>query len=219
MKQILKKYTNPTLIAASSFVVMSFILGITLSNGLVIFLSWNMLLAILSYFLSILAVYLKQKDVHLIAILVSIFLWVIFFPNTFYILTDFIHFQSYDFFISYPNIYNLNINDWYVFFDIVVGALIGLKLGILSIAQIKSITPKRIKKYEILLIFTLFILSSIGIYLGRFIRLNSWNIFDLSSIFNSIFEHFEFFILFILLFTIIQSLSYLLFKEKGESCT
>jgi uncharacterized membrane protein len=216
MIKSLKLYINPTLILALLFVGMSFILGIGLSNGLIIFLSWNMMLAIMVYVLSVLVVVLHKKNIHKIWIIFSIFLYIIFFPNSFYIITDFIHFEQYDFFNMYPDIYELDIYDWYVFFDIVVGALIALKLGILSISHVKSIASEKIKDYEYILLTLLFVLSSIGIYIGRFMRLNSWNIFDLTYIFNGIFEHFSFFILFVLLFTIIHGISYILFKEKGE---
>ncbi|BCR35118.1 DUF1361 domain-containing protein [Mariniplasma anaerobium] len=212
----LKAYLNPTLILACLFVGMSFILGVSLSNGLIIFLSWNMVLAIIVYLLSVLVVILYKKKTHKIWIISSIVAYVIFFPNSFYIITDFIHFEHYNFFNMYPNIYELDIYDWYVFFDIVVGALIALKLGILSISNIKSICSDKLKTFEYLGLTALFVLSSIGIYLGRFIRLNSWNILDISYIFNGIFEHFRFFVMFVLLFTIIHMISYILFKEKGE---
>ncbi len=212
----LKTFITPTFILACLFVPMSFILGASLSNGLIVFLSWNMVLAICVYVLSAIIVILHKKKIHMIWIILTIFLYIIFFPNSFYILTDFIHFEHYDFFNIYPNIYELDIYDWYIFFDIVIGALIGLKLGILSIAHIKSIISENLKDYEYIGVTMLFILSSIGIYLGRFIRLNSWNIFDLSYIFNSIFEHVRFFLMFVILFTIIQMIAYILFKEKGE---
>lgn len=212
----LKAYLHPAFILACIFVGMSFILGVSLSNGLIIFLSWNMMLAIMVYVLSVIGVILHKKKTHKIWIILVIFIYVIFFPNSFYILTDFIHFENYDFFRMYPDIYELDIYDWYVFFDIVVGALIALKLGILSIAHIKTILSNKLIEYEYILLTMLFILSSIGIYLGRFIRLNSWNIFDISYIFNGIFEHTRFFMIFVLLFTMIHMISYILFKEKGE---
>lgn len=212
----LKTYANPTFLLACLFVVMSFILGISLSNGLILFLSWNMILAIIVYLLSVLVVLIHKKKIHKIWIISSIFAYVIFFPNSFYILTDFIHFEHYDFFSMYPNIYELDIYDWYIFFDIVVGALIALKLGVLSISNIKSICSDKLKKFEYLGLTVLFILSSIGIYIGRFMRLNSWDIFDISYIFNGIFEYFSFFLMFVLLFTMIHMISYILFKEKGE---
>lgn len=212
----LKPYINPTLILSFLFVGMSFVLGMSLSNGLIIFLSWNMMLAIIVYLLSVLVVILHKKKTHKVWIISVLVVYIIFFPNSFYIITDFIHFEHYDFFNIYPDIYELDIYDWYIFFDIVVGALIALKLGILSISNIKLIISEKLKDYEYIGLTVLFVLSSIGIYIGRFMRLNSWNIFDLTYIFKGIFEHLSFFMMFVLLFTIIHMISYILFKEKGE---
>lgn len=210
------KYLNPTFILASLFVFMSFISGMILNNGLIVFLTWNMLLAIVVYIISIIVVYLHKKKSHKIWFISSIFIYIIFFPNSFYIITDLIHFQNYEFFNTYPSIYTFHIYDWFVFFVVTIGALVALKLSILSISHVKSVMPKIQKKYEYIGLTILFVLSSAGIYLGRFIRLNSWNIFDVTYIFNAIFDRFSFFIMFVLLFTIIHMIAYILFKEKGE---
>jgi uncharacterized membrane protein len=116
----------------------------------------------------------------------------------------------------YPNIYQLEIYDWYVFFIVTIAMMLGVKLGLLSIANIKKMIPTKYQKYEYLGLGILFLLSSIAIYLGRFIRLNSWNILDVRAIISGIFNHFGFFIMFIILFAIIHGVIYLLFKEKGD---
>lgn len=216
MRSFISKFINIPFILGVSFVFFSFILGIFLRNGLIIFLSWNMILALMVYVFSSIALELHERQFKWIWIVISIALWILFFPNSFYILTDTIHFQNYEFFKYYPNIYELESYEWYVFFDITIAALISLKIGLISLEQIKKIVPNALKQYQLLLIIGLFIISSIGIYLGRFIRLNSWNIFDLSSIFNGVIEHFNFFVVFVLLFTMIHLIAYYLFKNKGE---
>ena len=199
---------------AVGFAIFTFILGKILSNGLVIFLSWNIALAVFVYGLSFIVLYQHQKQKHKYMIWIGSVFWLLFFPNSFYILTDTIHFQNYEFFQTYPNIYQLEIYDWYVFFIVTIAMMLGIKLGLLSIFNIKKTIPKKYQKYEYIGLFMLFILSSIAIYLGRFIRLNSWNILDVSSIFSGIFDHFGFFLMFVILFTIIQGIIYILFKEK-----
>lgn len=198
------------------FIIFSFVLGFILKNGLIIFLSWNMILSMSVYLFSSLTVYLHKKEKNRIFIIMSLIVWILLFPNSFYILTDVIHFQQYQFFQTYPNIYLLDVYDWYVYFDIIVGALISIKIGLMSLEQIKKIIPKNLKKYQFICIIGLFFISSMGIYLGRFIRLNSWNIFDISRIFQGIFDYFDFFIVFVLLFTAIHLVTYALFKEKDE---
>jgi len=216
MRSFIRKFINIPFILGVSFVFFSFILGVFLRNGLIIFLSWNMILALMVYVFSSIALELHERQFKWIWIVISIGLWILFFPNSFYILTDTIHFQNYEFFKYYPNIYELKSYEWYVFFDITIAALISLKIGLMSLEQIKKIVPNALKQYQLLLIIGLFFISSIGIYLGRFIRLNSWNIFDLTSIISGVLEHFNFFVVFVLLFTMIHLIAYYLFKNKGE---
>lgn len=213
-KEHIIKRLHPTFYVAVGFALFTFIFGMILANGLVVFLSWNIALAIIVYGLSYISLNLYIKKTYRHLTWIGIVLWVIFFPNSFYIITDTIHFQNYDFFQVYPNIYQLEIYDWYVFFIVTIAMMIGIKLGLLSISNIKKIIPQKYMKYEAIGLIMLFFLSSIAIYLGRFIRLNSWNIFDLSSIFSGIFNHFEFFTIFVILLTIIHGVIYILFKEK-----
>jgi len=192
------------------YIIWSIVLGIILSNGLVIFLGWNMFLATIVLVLSEIADVLIKKNKPKGLLITIILLWILFFPNAFYILTDFIHFQEYVYFLNYPNLYAFKFYDWIIFFHIVCGALIGLKLGILSIDYF----IQYVKKHQTIYLSILFLASSFGIYLGRFIRLNSWDIFKIHIIIQEVFEQFWFMVGFVILFSIIHWISYLLFKEK-----
>lgn len=198
------------------YAVMSTTTGILLNNGLIIFLGWNVILATLVYFLSQMFVLSRTKK-HPFWMSYGIFiLFILFFPNAFYLLTDTIHFQAYTFFESYPTLYALGIEDWIVFSIVTVGMLYGVKLGISAIDHMKHVEFSWISKHRTSYLFILFILSSIGIYLGRFIRLNSWNIFDIQKIVFGILDHFAFFVQFVLLFTLIQGFCYFLFSSKTK---
>ena len=59
--------------------------------------------------------------------------WVLFYPNTIYITSDFIHLQNYNFFEIYGETYVFDFVDWYVFLLIFIGAMISGKIGIESI--------------------------------------------------------------------------------------
>jgi len=207
----IKKHPYKVFYALSlGYVILSIVLGLILGNGLVIFLGWNMILATVVLVLSeVVDATIRQKKNK--GLLIStIIMWILFFPNTFYILTDFIHFQEYSYFLNYPHIYAFKFNDWLVFAHIVCGALIGLKLGILSIDRLF----KYVKKHKEVYLTILFLASSFGIYLGRFIRLNSWDIFKIHIIIQTVFDQFWFMIGFVVLLVIIHWISYLLFKEK-----
>ena len=130
------------------------------------FLVWNLFLAFVPYFF---ISYLKSKislQKNKIKALSLLFVWLLFLPNSFYLITDFIHLSQ--------------SSNHLVWFDLVVFssyALIGFTLGIISLIEFENI----IKTYTSPLITNLIMpvicfLSGIGIYLGRILRYNSWDI-------------------------------------------
>ncbi len=199
------------------YMLTTVISGTILRDGLVLFLTINMFLAGVAYAISVLASYLNDKKNKVSILIILSVLWLLFFPNTIYITTDFIHLQNYDFFISYNSIYAYTISDWYVLFLIFVGALIGAKIGIKSLNMMLDIWQIKKNLYKILSILGIFVLSSIGIYVGRFLRLNSWDFYRLDIMLNGIVEQFYFFIGFIVILTMIHIVYYLIFNKKGDS--
>jgi uncharacterized membrane protein len=196
------------------YAILTTILGIIMNNGLIVFLGWNVILATFVFFLAQMFVYSRLKKQPFWLSYVIFILFILFFPNTFYLLTDTIHFQAYTFFEEYPALYAWMIEDWIVFMIVTIGMLYGVKLGISAIDFMQDVEFPLIKKNRTLYLLGLFILSSIGIYLGRFIRLNSWNILDVERIIFGILDPFTFFIQFVFLFTLIQGFGYFLFSSK-----
>ena len=199
------------------YVMASFFFGFMYGNGLILFLGWNLILAGVSAILSYVFVDLRQKKKHLILTLLVLGVFILFFPNTIYVMTDFIHLENYDFFREYADVYQYQIMDWVVLMMITWGALLSAKLGISSVDRIKPHLYQPIKPYTTILIFILFLLSSVGIYLGRFIRLNSWDIFNLFKVIPTIFEQFSFFMGFILIYTAIHLISYFILSESKHN--
>jgi len=137
-------------------------------SGYHLFLVWNLFLAFIPHlFISYLKAHIaiQKSKVKTFSLL---FLWLLFLPNSFYILTDLIHLTQ-----SSNNLF------W---FDLVVissYALIGFALGIISLIEFENI----IKTYASPLITHLIMplicfLCGIGIYLGRILRYNSWDIIN-----------------------------------------
>lgn len=161
-------------IVASIFVLIRIVY--TRSIGY-IFLIWNVFLAWLPLYFSLIYTNLKFKY-KFCGYLIGL-LWIIFYPNAPYILTDFIHLSRYRFYgdIVYGEISSSNFAIWYNFFLISIFIIIGLVLSYVSL----SVMHRHIReKYNTLIgwvfIVIISVLSGFAIYLGRFVRLNSWEI-------------------------------------------
>lgn len=128
------------------------------------FLLWNLLLAVIPYIISeIIKKYQPQKVKFYFLLLV----WLLFLPNAPYIITDFVHLH-----------HSKSTMLWYDLFMIFCFANTGLLLAIFSINDIYKIIKKDWGvKIANQLIIAISILCGFGIYLGRFLRFNSWDFF------------------------------------------
>lgn len=93
--------------------------------------------------------------------------WLIFFPNAPYLLTDFQHLAE----------SSSGMPLWFDVLMLIWFAWTGLLLGIVSLAMIQDIVTRTFNRL-VGWLFTIgvIILSSLGIYLGRFLRWNSWDL-------------------------------------------
>lgn len=100
---------------------------------------------------------------------IFLFLWLIFFPNAPYILTDFQHLRS-------------NIPTIPVWFDVLLilwFAWTGLLLGIISLKLIQDIVRTTYGEvWSWALVILVSFAGGFGVFLGRFVRLNSWDLFN-----------------------------------------
>ncbi|RKD22228.1 Uncharacterized membrane protein [Caminicella sporogenes DSM 14501] len=151
---------------------------LTLKSIRYVFLIWNIFLAWLPLVFSILLFKNIKKKRPVIIFLIS-FLWLIFYPNAPYIVTDIIHLSRYKFYssVSYELNFNKNIKIWYDFILIMIFVFTGYILGFLSLNINHKIVKERLgSTLGWLFIVIISFLSGFAIYLGRFLRLNSWEI-------------------------------------------
>jgi len=195
-----------------AYMILTAISGTLLNDGLVMFLTINMFLAGVAYTLTYVVKYINENYKKKWLLVLATCLWVIFYPNMIYITSDFIHLQNYSFFEIYGQTYVYQISNWYVLFIILLGTVLSASLGMRSIDKIFNVW--QIKKYKYYYLAALFILSSIGIYIGRFIRLNSWQVYRVDIIFNEILSQFGFFIGFVTIFVMIHYIYYFIHNKK-----
>ena len=131
-------------------------------------LIWNLFLAwvpfILSYFTHTL---LSKRNWLYLVLPVIAFLWLIFFPNAPYMLTD-LQDLARD-----PGGAPL----WYDVIIVVWCSWTGMLLGIISLYLMQDLIVRLFGRTTgWIFVFVISGLSSFGIYIGRFVRLNSWDI-------------------------------------------
>ncbi len=127
-----------------------------------LFLIWNLFLAYIPVVISNLVFYYKWTASKLVA---AIGIWLLFLPNAPYILTDFKHLHSQSEFF------------WLDTFCIGFFALSGLLAGLSSMQQFHHYLKEKISTKALNISMILICLASgFGIYLGRFLRWNSWDI-------------------------------------------
>ncbi|WP_203258987.1 DUF1361 domain-containing protein [Hyunsoonleella ulvae] len=129
-----------------------------------LFLVWNLFLAVIPYAITTYLVSLPKLNKLWLGFWFGV--WLLFLPNAPYIITDLLHLK-----IS---------NTTFLWLDILVVlsfACTGLLLFFLSFYTMKELLLKRfsLKKMNYL-IFILCFLNGFGVYLGRFLRYNSWEI-------------------------------------------
>jgi uncharacterized membrane protein len=134
-------------------------------DRLFLFLVWNLFLAWLPYaFTSAAQHHPKWRTGKRFAFLFAV--WLLFIPNSFYIITDLFHLGPY---------YTVPV--WFDLVMILSFAWNGLLLGILSVRQMEKMMQAYLPgKHELLFIFPIMWLNAWGIYIGRYLRFNSWDI-------------------------------------------
>jgi uncharacterized membrane protein len=109
---------------------------------------------------------LKKKPWRSPGNLILTFVWLIFLPNSWYVLTDLVH--------LYPS---GEINQLYDIALIGTLVLCGFFLGFTSLYLIHRQMAQRFSKLRaVLYVEIIILLSSFGIYLGRILRWSSWDI-------------------------------------------
>ncbi|RIK41415.1 MAG: DUF1361 domain-containing protein [Chloroflexi bacterium] len=132
-----------------------------------IFLAWNLFLAWVPL-LSALALWHFSHYGRRTLLLLGLFLgcWFLFFPNSPYIVTDFLHLTP-----------RQNVPLWYDLLLIFSFAWNGLILGFTSLWIVQGVIDRLFGRWlSWLVVLMTLAASGFGIYLGRFLRWNSWDL-------------------------------------------
>ena len=132
------------------------------------YLSWNLALAWLPLvFAARLLSVLKHKLWSSWEGLTLSVVWLVFLPNSFYMISDFIHLED----VKRVNI----LYDTLMFTSFIYT---GVALGFSSVYLIHTQLRRRLNDWEANMVIALtLLLSSVAVYLGRDLRWNSWDVF------------------------------------------
>ncbi len=130
------------------------------------FLAWNLFLAWIPLGAAALSVLSVRRRLALPALLFGL-IWLLFFPNAPYMLTDYIHLGQREF---------QRAPLWYDALMISAFVWTSLLLGFVSLYLMHRCWANRLSRQASwCAVVGVFGLSSFGVYLGRFVRFNSWD--------------------------------------------
>ena len=130
-------------------------------------LVWNLLLAWIPFALAVYVYDGRRRGVRGPLLWAAGVLWLVFFPNAPYIVTDFKWLRE-----------SIGAPIWYDVVLVASAAWCGLMLGFISLYLMQAVVRRSIGTVKAwLFVLGVLAVSSFGIYLGRFQRWNSWDVF------------------------------------------
>jgi uncharacterized membrane protein len=131
-----------------------------------LFLNRNLFLAFIPWALTSFAIIKPNIQKNKIAVFLLLASWLLFFPNSPYILTDLFHLSV-----------KTSAPTWFDLVLVLTFAWTGLLFGFFSLLDIERILSRSINRTLVKIIsIVLIFLSSFGVYIGRYLRWNSWDI-------------------------------------------
>jgi len=170
---------------ALTFSIITLMVRIKLNKSFFyLFLVWNVFLAIIPYAITM---YLNTKQkLSKLKLGFWFLVWLAFLPNAPYLVTDLIHLKESNYHLM-----------WLDILVVLSFAMSGLFLFYLSVLDMKQLISQKFKRIPIpFFTITLMFLCGFGVYLGRFLRYNSWEIISnpqvlISDIFKIITSPFQ----------------------------
>lgn len=129
-----------------------------------VFLAWNLFLAAVP--LLITRFFSLRGDKRSWKQWLLLLAWLLFFPNALYIVTDCIHLQTAS---AVPK--------WFDALLLFSSALAGLLMGFISLYKVESFLAGLMQATLLRIsVGSIIVLGAFGVYLGRFLRWNSWDV-------------------------------------------
>jgi uncharacterized membrane protein len=138
------------------------------------FMPWNLFLAWVPYRISSGLTRMDNRIARAAGLRVALraaglIVWLLFIPNSFYILTDLYHLAD--------GHRNSRVPEWFDLTLILSFAWNGLMLGVMSTRQVERLlAPDASIPGRWVFLYPVMCLDALGVYIGRYLRYNSWDI-------------------------------------------
>lgn len=159
---------NSLLLLTAVFCVALLLIRAKLTHSIFyFFLIWNLFLAYLPLAITSFLMekpYLVERRIYFYPLLAG---WLILLPNAPYLITDFMHLKR-----------ETTVPVWFDVLLLISFSMTGLLFGLKSMKQVFYILAIRFNYLIVwIILYGICILSGFGIYVGRFLRYNSWDVF------------------------------------------
>ena len=147
--------------------------------------------------------------------------WMLFLPNTFYMLTDLKYISQFDIVaFSEPVFPDFFWRSWAFTFSLVYSVFSGVAFGIVSLIDFEHVFLSRFSRVvRELTVAAVMLVSGFGVYIGRFARLNSWDIIRPEFLLEELLPYLpKDSIVFILLFAYISWILFVLLRGVCRLC-
>ncbi len=131
-----------------------------------VWLNWNLFLAFIPYMITCSLEFNDRWKKNSFRFILAFLGWILFIPNSFYIITDLFHLRWFE-----------GVPIWYDLALLLSFAWNGLILGIVSVRQMEKIIEEKLGvRNELFFVYPVMWLNALGVYVGRFLRFNSWDV-------------------------------------------
>jgi uncharacterized membrane protein len=184
------------------FVVYAYLSTYMVKYGFVhLAMVWNLILAALPVFFALLARKSAEKGGRRASVAVYSLLWLAFFPNAPYMVTDIIHISGRSMFYSVEEqsgtvAYQMSIEPWLVLAHVGVAVICGALFSLFSLHIMHGML-RRLKGFMFsgASVVIACLLGGFAIYIGRFLRFNSWDIFKPLTLLKELYSSMDLFML------------------------
>lgn len=163
----LKKEINGLLLTSVGFSMLLLAARIVYTGRITFsFLVWNLFLATVPYFISLQLARRPAWAGRRWQFAAGFIAWLLFIPNSFYMLTDLFHLFD-----------SQAVPLWYDLLLIISFAWNALVMGILSVREMEKMASACWPRMPAdVFIYPVMVLNALGVYIGRYLRFNSWDV-------------------------------------------